>query len=116
MIEKIIHAMQVSIDADVRMVLNPAECQAWLIEIERLRDALQECKPIPVSERMPEEYKGVLVYDDISKRWYIGKLIVLSITEHRYQWTVDVGIYWHSESFSRVTHWMPLPPAPEVEP
>jgi hypothetical protein len=40
MIEKIIHAMQVSIDADVRMVLNPAECQAWLIEIERLRAEL----------------------------------------------------------------------------
>ena len=114
MIENIIYAMQVSIDADVRMVLNPGECQVWLAEIERLRDALQECKPLPVSERMPEAQLDVQIFDGLQERWTIGFLVKLA--ENRYQWATNEHIYWHDDNFGRVTHWMPLPPAPEVEP
>ena len=80
---------------------------------DALRAELDKRKPIPVSERMPEIHKDLLLYDSWKDRWTIGYLTKL-FTD-RYQWTTG-GFYYHDDNFSRVTHWMPLPPAPEVEP
>ncbi len=89
-----------------------AELAAKDAEIERLRDALQERKPIPVSERMPEEGLGVMLFDSLPEYWTIGYLYRLS--EDRYQWATIDRFYFHDDNFARVTHWMPLPPAPHI--
>jgi hypothetical protein len=85
---------------------------------DALRAELDKRKPIPVSERMPEYIEGkfnyVMLFDSIGDEWEIGRLVKLSSS--RYQWSLETGIYWHDDNFGRVTHWMPLPPAPEVEP
>ena len=73
-------------------------------------------KPIPVSERMPEYIEGklnyVMLFDSVGDEWEIGRLVKLSSS--RYQWSLETGIFWHDDNFSRVTHWTPLPDAPEA--
>jgi len=87
---------------------------ALCAELAAANAELAKYQPIPVSERMPDERKRVMLFDEIGKQWLVGVLVVLS-KDNRYQWETDNGIYWHDFSFSRVTHWLPLPPAPEVK-
>ena len=60
---------------------------------------------IPVSERLPGEYKAVIVwteYHEIGEAQYTGK---------HFQWIDDEGYY----DYAKVTHWMPLPEPPKEE-
>ena len=71
--------------------------------------------PVPVSERMPDETEWVLIYDSLAPRWVSGMLV--SLSPGRLQWSTIDGYYFHggnSREFARVTHWMPLPDAPEA--
>jgi hypothetical protein len=79
---------------------------------DALRAELAKRKPIPVSERMPEEGLGVMLFDSLPEYWTIGYLYRLS--EDRYQWATINRLYLHDDNFARVTHWMPLPEPPEV--
>jgi len=81
---------------------------------DALRAELDKRKPIPVSERMPEETDWVMLYDNLAQQWMIGMLITLST--HGLQWATVDGYFFHGSNFSRVTHWMPLPEAPDETP
>jgi len=74
-------------------------------ENARLKDAQRW---IPVSERLPEIGVRVLFYNNfiknIHKGWYSGD-----------EWTSDIGIFYNGDKLKRITHWMPLPSAPESE-
>ena len=70
-------------------------------------------KPIPVSERMPEQGDRVLLYDSWEAEWIGGELTTFGLVWEVSQWTTDHEDYWHGNDFSRVTHWMPLPEAPD---
>lgn len=69
-------------------------------------------KPIPVSEKLPPAQWYVLFFDSLCGLWTMGFLVELS--ENRYQWSTSDGEYFHGDNFARITHWMPLPPAPEA--
>lgn len=78
-------------------------------ELAAARAEAEKYRPIPVSERMPKYFDEVLFYDNIADTWTMGYL-------NKGQWTAIDMLYWHGKDFKRITHWMPLPPAPEVEP
>lgn len=62
-------------------------------------------KWIPVSERLPREYKAVIAwteYHEIGEAQYNGK---------HFEWLDDEGDYDHAH----VTHWMPLPEPPKED-
>lgn len=59
-------------------------------------------KWIPVTERLPEVGKCVLIYSDTGK-----------VAEGQYTATQDWVQFRWSSSKVVVTHWMPLPPCPE---
>ncbi len=70
------------------------------LRAEEERDALRErLRPIPVSERLPDEAESVLVWDATSKFWDIS-------SQFR-------GGSWVGEASQVFTHWLPLPPNPE---
>ena len=64
----------------------------------RLRELEEKQRWIPVTERLPERGQEVLVYDG-------G---VLKPEVHSYS-------FWHQDfsSWSRITHWLPLPEPPK---
>ena len=74
---------------------------AWL---EELRDRRNADRWIPVSERLPEKDKNVLVTDNEVSEVYITFYMGDGL------WCCDDGVYEH-----RITHWKPLPKAPESE-
>jgi hypothetical protein len=89
-------------------------------EIERLRD---ERRWIPVSERLPEEYKTVLVaingsvsagevrFPDSDSECGMDEPWWMVFKDKR-----DMSPEWASlVSLNDVTHWMPLPEPPEVK-
>lgn len=57
-------------------------------------------KWIPVTERLPEDYHDVLVA--------MGEIVDVGFHHHRYGW--ECSTY---KRRNNVTHWMPLPSAPE---
>ena len=63
---------------------------------------------IPVSERLPEIGVRVLFYNsfitNIHKGWYSGD-----------EWVSEIGVFYNGDKLKRITHWMPLPSAPESE-
>lgn len=63
---------------------------------------------IPVTERLPEDRSNVLAVAYWYERW--GVYMAWCAPE-RAEWCVHVGIGDRSDV--AVTHWMPLPPAPE---
>lgn len=77
------------------------------VKLERYQDAmLQGAEPvqewIPCSERMPEQFKAILVFNEYGEVW--------SGAYDRY-W----NFYCDNELVECVTHWMPLPAAPQQE-
>lgn len=70
---------------------------------------------IPVSERLPEISKNVLLYDAWNNKVTNGELLRISfddeaIQENIYEWATD-GCYFHGGNFERITHWkFPQPP------
>ena len=63
---------------------------------------------IPVTERLPEEGKFVLVYGDLYSNKHDGGVIAVS---KRIDWN-----YWQGFGRERnITHWMPLPEPPKEE-
>lgn len=76
-------------------------------EIERMVIDSANSKPkwIPVTERLPEEGKFVLVYGDLYPNKHDGGVIAVS---KRMDWN-----YWQGFGRERnITHWMPLPQPP----
>ena len=72
-------------------------------EAEAERDALREKQRwIPVTERLPDDDATVLTYKN-------GILEVQKYEKGRNGWSCN-GWFW---SMANVTHWMPLPEAPE---
>lgn len=71
---------------------------------------LLERRWIPVEERLPEDRSDVLVVAYWHERWgvYMGWC-----APERAAWSVHIGIGDRSDI--AVTHWMPLPKAPEAE-
>lgn len=65
---------------------------------------------IPLSEKLPEEYKSVLVYFDSGNMavgyWY-DKDECISF------WHIWTDDGWVSDADCEPTHWIPLPPAPK---
>lgn len=65
-------------------------------------------KWIPVTERLPDEGKFVLVYGDLYPNKHDGSAIAVS---KRMDWN-----YWQGFGRDRnITHWMPLPEPPKEE-
>ena len=63
---------------------------------------------IPVTERLPDEGKFVLVYGDLYPNKHDGGVIAVS---RRIDWN-----YWQGFGRERdITHWMPLPEPPKEE-
>jgi hypothetical protein len=63
---------------------------------------------IPVSERLPEYGKAVLIMTTTSVLPRIGRH-----SPTIPQWATTDLLYYHDISYSQVTHWMPLPTPPE---
>src|SRR4051812_34751906 len=75
-------------------------------DAERMRSIaayLRANIPVPVSERLPELNQDVLVFENFRQRWYEG---LLDVEGH----LVIDGHY--IDSFF-ITHWLPMPNAPE---
>ena len=73
----------------------------------RLREAAEGCGWIPVGERLPENKKIVIAYQEDGGYMFIG------------YYRADVQDWRHSdyaqEEIRNVSHWMPPPAAPEVK-
>lgn len=69
---------------------------------------------IPVSERLPEDGVEVLIAAEsvFEPHYHIWKAYHVS---HIPQWTTDNDLYYHHTNYKSITHWMPLPEAPEVQ-
>lgn len=82
-------------------------CARYAEEIAVLRERQRW---IPVTERLPEDRSNVLVVAYWHERWgvYMGWC-----APERAEWCVHIGIGDRDDV--AVTHWMPLPEAPEVE-
>ena len=85
------------------------ECSEAGIQYSYYNDALKalenQPKWISVEERLPEENKSVLVFDEYNG---VGISFYTRYTNSFVGLSKDV-------LFGSVTHWMPLPQAPEVE-
>lgn len=85
------------------------ELQKDSVPIGDMEMILEEvAKPywIPVTEKLPEEGKFVLVYGDLYTNKHDGGVIAVS---KRLDWN-----YWQGFGRERnITHWMPLPETPK---
>ena len=99
-------------DLELRLdVYNGNMYDVVVLENERLRSELaalrEQVRWIPVSERLPEDYESVLIFT--------GAIITYGFHNSNIpQWAGD-GIFYHSDWYNQVTHWMPLPQPPEGE-
>jgi hypothetical protein len=78
---------------------------------EALQQVAEESAPkwISVSERLPEtngDYLAVYQGEGFPSGKPYKRVAILLFTQ---------GRYWSCSSLERVTHWMPLPPAPKEE-
>jgi hypothetical protein len=79
----------------------PDDARLMAIELLQLR---KQTRLIPVEEKLPEDCERCLVY--MSNDYEV----IASYFATKGAWKNDSGEY-----IANVTHWMPLPPAPEVE-
>jgi len=83
-----------------------------LDEVERLTAELaalrERTRWIPVSERLPQGGEVVMFYDAVSNvvrhGWHASGIL---------QWSSVADLYFHSEQYKWITHWMPLPGHPK---
>lgn len=80
---------------------------------------LEAARWIPVTERLPEKDKKVLLYDSWNGQVDSGYLKRIdahdeAIQEGIYEWEMD-GCYFHGGNFGRITHWCKLPKPPQEE-
>lgn len=68
-------------------------------------EALERTRWIPCSERMPEDFQDVLIWDNRDETSFTGHYAECD------GWTVDG--YDVDRSPFDITHWMPLPEPPE---
>ena len=85
-----------------------------LNEIDRLRAELaaerEKHRWIQVSERLPKDYRPVLIYAAMQGQVLMG--VHISAIP---QWSSAGYIYYHGGIYTSITHWMPLPQPPEVK-
>ena len=90
------------IDDDFDSAFEHGKAVGW----NAYRAAMLQAEPaqewIPCSERMPEQFKAILVFNEYGEVW--------SGAYDRY-W----NFYCDNELVECVTHWMPLPAAPQQE-
>ena len=93
----------VNCDGNCNSGRNVEECLTWRVHgyIEQLESLVPRW--IPVEERLPEKHRAVLVHLRVG-------MIETGVHNGR-NWWDDLGI----ANNENVTHWMPLPEAPEVE-
>lgn len=98
---------RMGLDAADRLDELVDRCARYAEEIAVLRGRQRW---IPVTERLPEDRSNVLVVAYWHERWgvYMGWC-----APERAEWCVYIGIGDRDDV--AVTHWMPLPAAPEVE-
>jgi hypothetical protein len=74
-------------------------------QIDRLVEAAEERRWIPVAERLPEEYVDVLCYCSRNGQYGCG------------EWSKEDNgtIHWIGLNGMIPTHWMPLPKTPKEE-
>lgn len=77
-----------------------AQTQSYEVKENVLQLESQVPKWIPVTERLPEDYHDVLVS--------VGEMVDVGFHHHRYGWEC-----YSYKKRNDVTHWMPLPSAPE---
>lgn len=88
------------------------EAKEWLIEyiakLEAENAALKErMRWIPVNENLPADDVYVLILED-------GRGIYFACYKEKIpQWESIEGFFWHGDMLQNITHWMPLPDAPE---
>lgn len=70
-------------------------------------EALERTRWIPCSERLPEDFQDVLIWDNIDKTLFTGHYAECD------GWTVD-GYNVDRFTFD-ITHWQPLPEPPRKE-
>lgn len=76
-------------------------------------------RPIPVAERLPPMGELVLLFDldGAPNGWEIGQLAAMDELEDgrlEFHFSDGTGAVNYNNK-SRVTHWLPMPPAPELE-
>ena len=109
-------AMQKSLVAAREQDLNELHialsqlCEYTLKNENIIRDLRERTRWIPVSERLPEYGKAVLIMTTTSVLPRIGRH-----SPTIPQWATTDLLYYHDISYSEVTHWMPLPEPPESE-
>lgn len=80
---------------------------ALTAELAALRE---ERRWIPVSERLPKDGVDVLVVNNFSDLVTVGRHSA-SVP----QWETLYGYFYHGDLYGEITHWMPLPNAPEEQ-
>lgn len=70
----------------------------------------EDAKPkwISVEDRLPNRGINVLIWDAGGDTIYTADHI-----QNIPQWSTEDGVYFHGSGYDRITHWMPLPEAPE---
>ena len=79
--------------------------QSLRAELERVK-AKNEW--IPCETRLPESNQRIEFYVGFERTTHIGYR-----REHATQWESENGGFWHGSNYSLITHWRPLPTAPE---
>ena len=94
-------------DRDAKTDIYNRAYEALLISMEENAALREQVRWIPVSEKLPEDYESVLIFT--------GAIITYGFHNSNIpQWAGD-GIFYHSDWYNQVTHWMPLPQPPEGE-
>lgn len=76
----------------------------------RIAELEAATRPIPVTERLPDDGVRVIVFDTTLERVGIARHVAQVP-----QWATDDGVFYHNDSYGWITHWQPLSPPPEVK-
>jgi len=95
-------------DRDAKTDIYNRAYEALLISMDVNAALREQVRWIPVSERLPEYGKAVLVMTTTSVLPRIGRH-----SPTISQWATTDLLYYHDISYSQVTHWMPLPKPPD---